>query len=125
MGKLMTARWVDAPVVRVAGTSISPMVSRSMRVVASDMDRSSLQHVKTVSTIAVSSRRHAHERPGHRCPCFKAYDIRGRIPTELNRELVVSIARAFAAWLKPKTVVVGYDSPAVESRVRRRRCAMG
>ena len=44
-----------------------------------------------------------------RLPCFKAYDIRGRIPTELNRELVVRIARAFAAWLKPKTVAVGYD----------------
>ena len=42
-------------------------------------------------------------------PCFKAYDIRGRIPTELNRELVVTIARAFAAWLQPKTVAVGYD----------------
>jgi phosphomannomutase len=41
--------------------------------------------------------------------CFKAYDIRGRIPTELNRDLVVAIARAYAAWLKPKTVVVGYD----------------
>jgi phosphomannomutase len=45
----------------------------------------------------------------HRLPCFKAYDIRGRIPTELNRELVVAIARAYAAWLKPKTVAVGYD----------------
>jgi len=42
-------------------------------------------------------------------PCFKAYDIRGRIPTELNREIVVTIARAYAAWLKPKTVAVGYD----------------
>jgi len=42
-------------------------------------------------------------------PCFKAYDIRGRIPTELNRDLVVTIARAYAAWLKPKTVAVGYD----------------
>jgi phosphomannomutase len=42
-------------------------------------------------------------------PCFKAYDIRGRIPTELNRELVVTIARAYAAWLKPKSVAVGYD----------------
>jgi phosphomannomutase len=41
--------------------------------------------------------------------CFKAYDIRGRIPTELNRELVVTIARAYAAWLKPKKVAVGYD----------------
>src|SRR5262245_33292386 len=41
--------------------------------------------------------------------CFKAYDIRGRIPSELNRDLVVSIAKAYAAWLKPKTVAVGYD----------------
>jgi phosphomannomutase len=44
-----------------------------------------------------------------RLPCFKAYDIRGRIPTELNRELVVTIARAYAAWLRPKAVAVGYD----------------
>jgi phosphomannomutase len=44
-----------------------------------------------------------------RLPCFKAYDIRGRIPDELNRELVVTIARAYAAWLKPKAVAVGYD----------------
>jgi len=44
-----------------------------------------------------------------RLSCFKAYDIRGRIPTELNRELVVTIARAYAAWLKPKVVAVGYD----------------
>jgi len=42
-------------------------------------------------------------------PCFKAYDIRGRIPTELNRALVVSISHAYAAWLKPKKVAVGYD----------------
>jgi phosphomannomutase len=42
-------------------------------------------------------------------PCFKAYDIRGRIPSELNRELVVAIARAYAAWLKPRSVAVGHD----------------
>jgi phosphomannomutase len=41
--------------------------------------------------------------------CFKAYDIRGRIPSELNRELVTAIAKAYAAWLKPKRVAVGYD----------------
>ena len=57
-----------------------------------------------------------------RLPCFKAYDIRGRIPTELNRELVVTIARAYAAWLKPKVVAVGYDirlsSPEFAAAVR-------
>src|SRR5258706_12845405 len=55
-------------------------------------------------------------------PCFKAYDIRGRIPSELNRELVVTIARAYAAWLKPRTVAVGYDirlsSPEFAAAVR-------
>jgi len=55
-------------------------------------------------------------------PCFKAYDIRGRIPSELNRELVVTIARAYAAWLKPRSVAVGYDirlsSPEFAAAVR-------
>ena len=44
-----------------------------------------------------------------RLSCFKAYDIRGRIPDELDRGRVVAIARAYAAWLKPKKVAVGYD----------------
>ena len=41
--------------------------------------------------------------------CFKAYDVRGRMPDELNEEIAYSIGRAFAQYLKPKTVVVGYD----------------
>ena len=40
---------------------------------------------------------------------FKAYDIRGRIPDELNPDLVYQIGRAYAAFLKPKKVVVGRD----------------
>ncbi|MGH8249533.1 MAG: phosphomannomutase [Steroidobacteraceae bacterium] len=41
--------------------------------------------------------------------CFKAYDVRGRIPEELNPESVYRIGRAFAEWLKPKRVAVGRD----------------
>ncbi len=41
--------------------------------------------------------------------CFKPYDIRGRIPDQLNDEIAYRIGRAYAAWLKPKNVVVGYD----------------
>jgi len=41
--------------------------------------------------------------------CFKAYDIRGRIPDELNRDLTYAIARAYARWLSPRRVAVGYD----------------
>ena len=44
-----------------------------------------------------------------RLSCFKAYDIRGRIPDELNRDLVYAIARAYARWLSPRRVAVGYD----------------
>ena len=41
--------------------------------------------------------------------CFKAYDVRGRIPDELNPEAVYRIGRAYAAWLKPRRVAVGRD----------------
>jgi phosphomannomutase/phosphomannomutase/phosphoglucomutase len=40
---------------------------------------------------------------------FKAYDYRGRIPTELNPEVAYRIGRAYAEFLKPKRVVVGRD----------------
>jgi len=42
-------------------------------------------------------------------PAFKAYDIRGRVPDELNRDLVYKIARAYADFVKPRRVAVGYD----------------
>ncbi len=41
--------------------------------------------------------------------CFKAYDVRGRIPNELNEDIAYRIGRAYAQYLKPKQVVVGYD----------------
>jgi phosphomannomutase len=41
--------------------------------------------------------------------CFKAYDIRGKLGEELNEDIVYRIARAFAIFLKPQSVVVGGD----------------
>ena len=41
--------------------------------------------------------------------CFKAYDVRGRVPDELDEELTYKIGRAFADQLQAKTVVVGRD----------------
>ncbi|WP_250655838.1 phosphomannomutase [Alkalimarinus coralli] len=41
--------------------------------------------------------------------CFKAYDIRGRIPDQLNVELAEKIGFAYASVLKTQRVVVGYD----------------
>lgn len=40
---------------------------------------------------------------------FKAYDIRGIYPTEVNAEDVRKIAMAYATWLKPKKVALGRD----------------
>jgi phosphomannomutase len=40
---------------------------------------------------------------------FKAYDVRGRIPDELNETLAYQIGQAYAAFVKPKTVAVGRD----------------
>lgn len=41
--------------------------------------------------------------------CFKAYDIRGRVPAELNTDVAYRIGRAFAAKILPTKVVVGHD----------------
>ena len=41
--------------------------------------------------------------------CFKAYDIRGKVPSELNAELAYKIGRTFAKYVNAKKVVVGYD----------------
>ena len=40
---------------------------------------------------------------------FKAYDVRGRIPDEINEDLARDIGRAYAAFVQPKRVVVGRD----------------
>ena len=55
--------------------------------------------------------------------CFKAYDVRGRIPDEINEALVYDIGRAYSAFVKPKQVAVGYDirlsSPQLATALKR------
>ena len=41
--------------------------------------------------------------------CFKSYDVRGRIPDELNEDIARRIGRGYAEVIKPGTVVVGHD----------------
>ncbi|WP_206485952.1 phosphomannomutase [Thalassotalea sp. G2M2-11] len=41
--------------------------------------------------------------------CFKAYDIRGIVPDQLNSTLAYEIGRAFASSLRCKQVVIGHD----------------
>jgi len=41
--------------------------------------------------------------------CFKAYDVRGRIPDQLNEDVARRIGRAYAEVIQPGSVVVGHD----------------
>ncbi|MEN4769181.1 phosphomannomutase CpsG [Duffyella gerundensis] len=41
--------------------------------------------------------------------CFKAYDIRGELGTELNDDIAYRIGRAYGEFIRPKTIVVGGD----------------
>ncbi len=41
--------------------------------------------------------------------CFKAYDIRGKLGTELNEDIAYRIGRAYGQIYQPKTVVIGCD----------------
>lgn len=54
---------------------------------------------------------------------FKAYDIRGTYPDNLNEDIAYMIGRAFVTFLKPEKVIVGHDmrlsGPAVFSGVTR------
>ena len=56
-------------------------------------------------------------------PCFKAYDIRGRIGVELDGDVAHRVGRAVAQHFEAKSVVVGFDaretSPEFASEVAR------
>ncbi len=41
---------------------------------------------------------------------FKAYDIRGKYPDEINEKIVSEISAALAKNLKPKIIVIGHDA---------------
>ncbi|RKS84687.1 phosphomannomutase [Orbus hercynius] len=41
--------------------------------------------------------------------CFKAYDVRGKLGTELNENIAYRIGRAYGEYLQAKTVIVGCD----------------
>jgi len=41
--------------------------------------------------------------------CFKAYDIRGKVPEELNSDVAYRVGRAYVEYLGTETCVVGHD----------------
>lgn len=61
--------------------------------------------------------------PPRSLSCFKAYDIRGHVPEELNEDLARDIGVAFVAEIGAKTVVTGRDvrleSPALQAALNR------
>jgi phosphomannomutase len=44
-----------------------------------------------------------------RLPCFKAYDLRGRVPDELNPTIAYRLGLAYAAQFSPSRVALGRD----------------
>jgi phosphomannomutase len=54
---------------------------------------------------------------------FKAYDIRGRIPDEINDGMAYDVARAYATFVQPHRVAIGHDirlsSPALAAAMKR------
>ena len=60
---------------------------------------------------------------GNKLSCFKAYDVRGRVPDELDEDMAYKIGQAFVAFLKARQVVAGYDirlsSPALKAALCR------
>lgn len=41
--------------------------------------------------------------------CFKAYDVRGKVPSEINPDIAYAIGRAYADQTGAKKVCIGYD----------------
>ena len=41
--------------------------------------------------------------------CFKAYDVRGKVPSQLNEDVAYRIGRAYAQYLSAQNIVVGHD----------------
>ncbi len=52
-----------------------------------------------------------------RIDCFKAYDVRGKVPDQLDEDIAWLIGRAYVEFLDPKVIAVGRDirlsSPAI------------
>ena len=46
---------------------------------------------------------------GSHLECFKAYDVRGRVPDQLDADLAELIGRAYAQLVRPRRVAVGHD----------------
>ena len=64
-----------------------------------------------------------------RLESFKAYDVRGKVPEQLNVEMAELIGRAYAGLIQASRVVVGHDvrltSPDITAALTRGLVAAG
>ena len=51
--------------------------------------------------------------------CFKAYDVRGQVPEELNEDIAYRIARAYVEFLSPTQIAVCRDIRASSNTLSR------
>lgn len=54
--------------------------------------------------------------------CFKSYDIRGKLDSEINEEIAYRIGRAFGEFEKPKNIVVGSDIRPTSEKLKLALC---
>ncbi len=59
-----------------------------------------------------------HKQQMNELTCFKAYDIRGRLGSELNENIAYDIGRAYAREIQPKSVVIGGDARATSHSLK-------
>ena len=56
-------------------------------------------------------------KPGNTLSLFKAYDLRGRVPEDLNEAIAYQVGRAYTQIYAPKKIAIGFDirseSPAI------------
>jgi len=51
--------------------------------------------------------------------CFTAYDVRGKLGSELNEDIAYRIGRAFAQHLKARKIVIGGDNRLTSEKLKR------
>jgi phosphomannomutase len=53
-----------------------------------------------------------------RLNCFKAYDVRGKVPYEFNEEIAYCISRSFIQSIRAKKIAVGCDARLTSSALK-------
>ncbi|WP_448249694.1 phosphomannomutase [Thalassotalea agariperforans] len=54
--------------------------------------------------------------------CFKSYDVRGKVPEQLNPEIAYKIGRAYVEHFKPKAVAIGHDIRLTSPQISKALC---